>query len=437
MKSSVATRLTAFVICLLALCPANIQSQFVPGEGGVITFTNFSPDAGKFGGLLVGKSDRYYDSFFGGTRASIDIGFPKAETLGAESLTLQYQKPDGIWENMKNGEVALTTTGDNFSLNLSTPHTLRLIANGGLKNGFTSNVVVATPSAISTRFSSWGLDESMWISGIMVPWVGRGLQARFSVKKTPEETEVTGGLSYQWYRVNPLTYAMTQISGATELTYITTNADVGYIMLIKAAGDGQTVGGYINYTSSWPIVHPNKAYASDISLNGFRLNLFKHIDAIPVSELELRDKNYEIVPVSSVTKVGNGAMYDIAVSLSKEKSPYTLSNHSPFWKIAQVIEHPGHEMMMEFISIDVSTVGLIVPESNTRIFPVPAKEVLNFSADETIIKAEILNLQGKMITFAYQFSNAGMIDISQLEQGSYLIRLTGNSYTIVKSFTKI
>lgn len=436
MKTSVTIRLTAFVICLLALSPANVQSQFVPGEGGVITFTPFTPEAGKFGGLLVGKSDRYYDSFFGGTRVSIDIGFPKAETLGAESVTLQYQKPDGIWENMKNGEVTLTTTGDNFSLNLSMPHTLRLIANGGPKNGFTSNVVVATPSAIHTRFSSWGLDESMWISGIMVPWVGRGLQARFSVKKTPEETDVTGGLNFQWYRVNPLTYAMTQISGADSLTYITTDADAGYIMLINATGDGQTVGGYINNTSSYPVVHPNKAFASNISLNGFRLNLYKYIDNIPSSELILRDKDYEIVPVTSVTKVGNSAMYDIVASLSKEKSPYTLTNHSYFWKIAQVFDHPGHSMMMEFIDIDVSTVGLLIPESNTRIYPVPANDILNFSSDETIIMAEVLDLQGKTITFASQLGNSGSLDISNLEQGSYLIRLTGNSNTIIKAFTK-
>lgn len=436
MKSSVTIRLTAFVICLLAFCPANIQSQFVPGEGGVITFTNFTAEPGKFGGLVVGKSDREWDSFFGGARNSADLGFPDAATLGVQSLTLQFKNQSGIWENYKVNDAALTTTGNNFWIRPDMAMTMRLIASGGTKDGFVSNEVEVIPSGKNTRFASWGMDESMWISGVMAPWVGRGLQARFTVRNIPEETEVTGGLSYQWYRVNPLTYAMTPISGATELTYITTSADVGYIMLIKATGDGQTVGGYVNYTSSWPIVHPNKAYASDITLSGFRLNLFKYIDAIPVSELVLRDKDYEIVPVSSVTKVGNGAMYDIAVSLSKEKSPYTLSNHSPFWKVAQVIEHPGHEMMMEFISIDVSTVGLDVPEINTRIYPVPAKDVLNFTGEETILKAEVFSLQGKIITFASQLSNSGSIDISKLEQGSYLIRLTGNSNTIVRSFTK-
>jgi hypothetical protein len=129
-------------------------------------------------------------------------------------------------------------------------------------------------------------------------------------------------------------------------------------------------------------------------------------------------------------------MYDIAVTLSKEKSPYTLSNHSPFWKVAQVIDHPGHEMMMEFINIDVSTVGLQITQNNTRIYPVPAKDQLNFSSGETIIKAEIMDFQGKSIIFANPLSNEGNFDISRLEQGSYLIRLTSNSNSTIKAFTK-
>jgi len=436
MKTSVFFRLAAFVISLLVLYPAKIQSQFVPGEGGVISFTPFTPEEGKFGGLLVSRSDRYWDSFFGGARIWVQLEFPDAAALGVQSLTLQFKNQQGNWENYIVNDAALTTTGNNFVISPFMAMTLRLKAAGGAKNDYTSNEVEVIPSNKNTRFSSWGLDESMWISGVMVPWVGRGLQASINVKNIPDETDVSGGLNYQWYRVNPLTYAITPINGATALTYTTTDADVGYFMKIKATGDGQAVGGYVNMVSNWPVVHPNKAFASNITLNGFRLNLFKNIHDLPANELEIRDKNFEIVPIISVTKVGNDAMYDIQASFTLENSPYSLYNNSPFWKLAHAFNYPGHEMMMEFISIDVSTVGLDIPESNIRIFPVPAKDLLNFSADDYIHTAEIINLQGKTIIFANINGNTGYIDISNLEQGSYLIRLTGKSNIVVKSFTK-
>ena len=92
-------------------------------------------------------------------------------------------------------------TGDNFSLSPDASYTFRLLANGGPKNGFTSNEVLASLSGIDTRFAGWSLDENMFLTGIMAPNIGRGLEAGFTVRKLSDDSDVTGHLTYQWFKI--------------------------------------------------------------------------------------------------------------------------------------------------------------------------------------------------------------------------------------------
>jgi len=93
------------------------------------------------------------------------MSFPDAASLGAERLVLQYKNGDGTWTNFLNNETEIVTTGNNFSLVT--------------------------------------LDESMFLTGVMAPWVGRGLQVSYIVNKLSDNSLVQSGLTYQWYRINP------------------------------------------------------------------------------------------------------------------------------------------------------------------------------------------------------------------------------------------
>lgn len=422
MKPQVPLRffVTCFLILTIFCWP--MQAQFLPGEGGAIQFISSTPESGKFAGLFIRSNDRAYHHFSSGTYSNTQLAFPEAATIGAESFTLQYLDANNQWQTFRVLDVDYITAGNNFTVPISTPTNFRLLANGGSINGYTSNVVFAVPSLVDTRFAGWGFDESVWISGIMLPWVGRGLQANFTVRKMPEETEVVGALAYQWYRVNPVNFEKTAIANANALTYITTRDDIGYLIMLTATGDGVSVGGSINLWTNLPIMDHNNAFADQISLSGFRLNLYKKVDSIPLNEIVLRDNNWNIVPVRGVQKLDNGSRFYITADMEREKSPYSVSNTSRFWRIASVFEFPGGQMAHESINIDVATVGLTSPAIKSSIFPVPASQVLHFQSPNSVRKIEIIDLNGRSIMQLTPNSNQGTVPLDRIPSGVYSIR---------------
>ena len=153
-------------------------------ENNLPVFSEFASEANKIGGLYVSETDRENTTFGGGTRAVVDLKFPAPSEFGATNYTLQFSTDNGSsWENYQHNNEDLTTNGDNFSLNLEENYMLRLLVNGGPKDGYTSNAVEAPLSNVDTTFSGWSLDESMNLTGVMAPYVGRGLKASFTVKK--------------------------------------------------------------------------------------------------------------------------------------------------------------------------------------------------------------------------------------------------------------
>jgi len=414
---------TFFLLTVLFFSLQSTKAQFTAGSGGNLpTFPTFTYESGEVGGLYVMYSQRANNSYTSGTKAVVDLKFPAPSTFGADTYTLQYSTDEGQnWSNYQYYNDDLTTTGDNFSLNFEDSYWLRLKLNGGEKDGYYSNSVYAPLSTVDTRFSGWGLDESMFLSGVMAPNVGRGLEAEFFVKKLSDESDVEGYLSYQWYRVNPLTYEMIEITDATNLSYTTTEADVGYLLSIKASGDDTHVGGFAQIFSFSETIIPNNAFASNSSSTGFTLNLYKSPSGLEISDLTLYDKDYNEVTISSVTQGSNSAVYDITATLDPTKSPYTLQNNSFFWRLFSQVE--GENMTMEGVSIDLTT-GIEKLDANTlSVYPIPAIDAIHFKANNTITRAEIVNLKGDILIQSTVNAIEGSLNINELSVGLYILRL--------------
>jgi len=412
-------------------------AQFTPGEGGSIpAFTPFDSIPGKVGCLFVRSSQRENNIWYTGTRAIIDLQFTAPSIFGATSYTLQYSTNDGsTWANYQYNGSDLTTTGDNFSLNFDMNYKLRLLLNGGTKNGYTSNEVYAPLSNVDTRFAGWNFDESFYISGVMSPNVGRGLQASFIVKKLVDDANVSGSLSYQWYRVNPLTYEMTPIPGATNLIYITTDADACYYLMIKATGDGVNVGGFVQAFSFTKSVFANKASVSNVASGGFTLNLFKSVSGIKVSDLTLLDRNYLPVAINAVSKNANSAIYDIVAPLDTAKSPYYLLNNSTYWNI--VSSQFGGEMMMEpGVHFNYQLVSGIneVNANGISIYPIPATDHINFRLNNAVNKVTVINTNGQELIQTTVNSNEGSLKTSGLNTGIYFLRFISSQGVVMKKF---
>lgn len=399
---------------------SGVYAQFTPGAGGTLpAFTPFTQPEGKFGGLILKYSHRQNGYFAGsGTHAEVDMEFPAPSTIGANSYTVQISANNGqSWTNYQHAYEDLILTGDNFSLSPDASYTFRLLANGGPKNGFTSNEVLASLSGIDTRFAGWSLDESMFHTGIMAPNIGRGLEAGFTVRKLSDDSDVTGHLTYQWFRVNPLTSEMTVIDGATGLTYATTNADAGYKLAIRATGDETEVGGMAQILSSWPNQITNNAYASNVDQTGFNLYLHKGLTALTAAELELTDVDANVVPITNVQTIDNNASFRISAALDPAKTPFHLVNKSDFWQIVTQME--GMHMTMPGLTIDFGTGA---EKTNIQTAFSLKNNDLSFNSTEIVHKISITDLNGRLICEAFPASNSGRISVPIPPQSVCLIQ---------------
>lgn len=338
-------------------------AQFVPGSrGSVPDIAPFEENPGEFGGLFIHKAERQNNFFGGGTTAQLEFLFPSPSTLEATGFTLQRFN-EGAWEEVAN---TISADQDNFSISPGGNYNYRLLAVGGPRAGDVSNAVSGPFPGIDTEFAGWGLDQSLYISGIMSPWVGRGLTASFTVRKLADSSPVTDALTLQWYRVNPKTWELTAISGATEATYLTTQDDVGgYHLLCRATGDGVNVDGFIQIVTQNGIIIPNRAFVSEVSASGFRLNLIKSVPSLVPADLLLSYWNGvgdEVVPVTSVTPVGGNASFQIAAAIPEGVTTLTLVNESDVWLMGEEMM-PGH--LIEQVTINVPEGGF-APEISVQ-----------------------------------------------------------------------
>lgn len=382
-----------------ATCTVTVNAapagNFTPGEGGTLpAFTPFAEENGKIGGLYVSDNAKPLLFYFQGDpviRNQVNMKFLPPSSFGASSYKLQYSGNNGLtWSNFQvDGTDVVTAldSQDNFSLeNPGGDYQYRLLVVGGPKDGYTSNVVEAELAQVNTEFG-WSLDEGMMLTGVIAPYIGRGLAASFTATKyivdgqtVTTETYENQNMTYQWYRVNPVTYAMTEIQGATGLSYTTTAADAGYKLLIRATGDEINVGGYEQVFAQSDNVIPNKGFVSNATDSGFTLNLYKLADALAVGDLSLTDKNGGTVAIDSVTPGANNAIFNIAASINPSLSPYRLENNSDFWRIVSEVQ--GGHMMMQGVEITLADTTAPILSAASASRTNSTETTLDFTSDE-------------------------------------------------------
>lgn len=389
----------------LAACfgPGRAGAQFTPGSGGSVPdVAPFVDPAGSIGGLRVYQTHRKNYTFGSGNHPELDVNFRPPSDFGATSYVLQ-RSIDGTsgWTDVPWNTSVLRTPADttnNFSFTPDGNFHYRLRVEGGARDGQVSNVVYAEAASVETYFSGWGVDSSMFLTGVMYPWVGHGMQASFSVKKLSDNSDVTDGISLQWYRVHPKTWEMTLIPGETNPLYTTTNDDVGgWLLACRATGNGTTVGGFMQIQAGGGVKIPNKAFASNFTSTGFRLNLFKSVPSLAVGDLELTYYDDALmsnvpVPIQSVTPLSGNASFFIGTTLPAGIDEFSLSNVSDVWTLGEEGEvHPGFPpMFMEFVTI--------YPEPEITEPEITVIDLPNKSLSDN--KGQVIFRNGQTVAFA-------------------------------------
>ena len=264
-----------------------IVQAFVPGSGGTIPeYVPSIAPPNTFSGLYVERNQRW-PSWGGSTTGSpeVNLYFPPAFEFGGEGYALEYlDNADSTWKSYEGHETS-SALSNNFSFYFWQTTTFRLRMMGGPMDGYTSNEVTVDPSPVSTYFSSWGS------VGSMSSYVGETFNCYAVATRIAEGVAVSPEyMSYQWYRVDPVTYEMEVIAGATSTQYTAQEEDAGYALLLKASGDGEHIGGYVQmWAEGGPeiIKFPNKAFITDVTTEGFILNLYMNVPGLSPDDMEL------------------------------------------------------------------------------------------------------------------------------------------------------
>lgn len=93
--------------------------------------------------------------------------------------------------------------------------------------------------------------------------------------------------------------------------------------------------------------------------------------------------------------------------------------------------YPGSELWLDAISIS-SSAGVIELSSNLKVYPNPANDVLNISANGEISNVVISTLDGKVV----QTTNDTSVDVSNLTSGMYIYQVTVNGKVSTGNFVK-
>ena len=306
------------------------------------------PVPGQFAGLYIEQEDRH-DDFMGGTRAESLLKFPEPWEINAITFRLQYfDTTSSAWVNYGTGDDYVTNY-NNFVVPSVAGQRMRLLAIGGAADGLVSNEVTLSYANLDTTFTGYSLDESMWLTGVIWPFVGRGLEASFTVKDIDTDTIIEGALTYQWHRVNPYTFAHTPIPGATELTYATTIDDLGYYIAIVATGDGINASGSFEIISDLaPVKLAVKAFATDVSSSSFILRFEYVLPEFSFDYFGIVDTEYAQVVASAVTLGGDGTFATITLLEPTTSSELYVSYEGIYWSIVE------HEFGMHQITVTIA-----------------------------------------------------------------------------------
>jgi hypothetical protein len=93
---------------------------------------------------------------------------------------------------------------------------------------------------------------------------------------------------------------------------------------------------------------------------------------------------------------------------------------------------PGSELWLDNISLTSSSAEVIELSTNLKVYPNPANDVLNISANGEISNVVISTLEGKVI----KTTNESSIDVSNLTSGMYIYQVTVNGKVSTGNFVK-
>jgi len=191
---------------------------------------------------------------------------------------------------------------------------------------------------------------------------------------------------------------------------------------------------YDTYTSTWA-----SGSQSDTGLVASSWTMNQLIDGsgtiiTPVGSYEALRVNEHVVMIDTVYNyvAGTGWVFD-HTSYSEWTTYRWFANGIGEVGSILVPSKKGSSGFSYFKSSTIVSEQELSKNNDLSIFPVPGSDRLNISSSEKIIKAEVLDLSGGLISLT---CGGNSIDISQLIPGVYLVKVFTGNDTITRKFIK-
>ncbi len=165
-----------------------------------------------------------------------------------------------------------------------------------------------------------------------------------------------------------------------------------------------------NYGTPLVLAHTNTAFPSDID---FSMNILK----VNSAECVL----LESFSTSDSIDVGNVFTF----------LPNQLFIGGSTWNYAQ----QRNAMVVKYNFTDTQGVPDL-KEENTLVYPNPFSTVVQFNSTEEINKIRVYNLQGELVSSQFPNKKSGVIDLSHLPAGAYIIQGQGKQSLFTKQLIK-
>ncbi|NLB85313.1 MAG: hypothetical protein GX794_04270 [Acholeplasmataceae bacterium] len=271
-----------------------------------------------------------------------ELYFPEPAAIGASYYTVEYfdQDTNSFQPFVYNDEI-LQPDYNNLSLSVSNNLTLRLHAVTNDNKTYYSNTLEVGYPIKEVNFSGYSLDQSVYISDVMVPYVGFGLDFSLTIYDISGDENILleEGYSYQWYRLNPYTFEQTKIEGATNHKYITTEEDIGYYNLIRVTMDEADSGDYIQVISISLVKKPIEIINFEKTNNGITLEFDYRFDIQDNLNIVFYDQDYNELKINSIEVLNDGASYHFKVDLTGDETIYINLDGNSFVLVSKEVGH--------------------------------------------------------------------------------------------------
>lgn len=271
-----------------------------------------------------------------------ELYFPEPAAIGASYYTVEYfdQDTNSFQPFVYNDEI-LQPDYNNLSLSVSNNLTLRLHAVTNDNKTYYSNTLEVGYPIKEVNFSGYSLDQSVYISDVMVPYVGFGLDFSVTIYDISGDENILleEGYSYQWYRLNPYTFEQTKIEGAINHKYITTEEDIGYYNLIRVTMDEADSGDYIQVISISLVKKPIEIINFEKTNNGITLEFDYRFDIQDNLNIVFYDQDYNELKINSIEVLNDGASYHFKVDLTGVETIYINLDGNSFVLVSKEVGH--------------------------------------------------------------------------------------------------